>query len=102
DLYVYFKTSFEDGNSFKQTFVNYPNASALIPYSVQQLLISGEQSGHLANSLIDLGNNFEQKTESTTKNLSTLLEPALLLVVWSGVVLVALAIILPIYSLVGG
>lgn len=45
---------------------------------------------------------YESKADATTKNLAVILEPILLVLVWLGVVGVALAVILPIYSLVGG
>ena len=44
---------------------------------------------------------YETKTEDTAKNITVLLEPILLVIVWLGVVAVALAVILPLYSLLG-
>ena len=44
---------------------------------------------------------YEVKTETTAKNVSVLLEPILLVIVWLGVVAVAVAVILPLYSLLG-
>ena len=44
---------------------------------------------------------YETKTEDTAKNISVLLEPILLVIVWLGVVAVAVAVILPLYSLLG-
>ena len=40
--------------------------------------------------------------DATGRNLSAVLEPFLLLVVWVAVVFVALGVILPIYSLIDG
>jgi len=64
--------------------------------------VAGEKSGNLANILLKVGLMFEEKADSTTKNLTIILEPILLVIVWLGVVAVALAVILPIYGLVGG
>ncbi len=64
--------------------------------------MAGEKSGNLANILLKVGLMFEEKADSTTKNLTIILEPILLVIVWLGVVAVALAVILPIYGLVGG
>ena len=101
-FYKYLQNSVEVGNSFKKSFAGYKNVKRLIPTPIQQMIISGEQSGRFSEVLLKTGENFEVKTENTTKNLTVLLEPILLIVVWVGVVAVALAVILPIYSLIGG
>ncbi len=69
---------------------------------MQKLIITGEQSGNLGPTLFKINEIFESKTENTTKNISVILEPILLVIVWLGVVAVALAVVLPIYSLIGG
>ena len=74
----------------------------MVPATIQQMVASGEQSGNLSKMLRKIGETFEEKTETSTKNLSVLLEPILLLIVWGGVIMVALAVILPIYSMIGG
>ncbi|MFA5047430.1 MAG: type II secretion system F family protein [Patescibacteria group bacterium] len=100
-FYAYLGKSLEDGNSFKNSFFGYYSVNKLVPKSIQQLIIAGEQSGSLSKSLIKVGEIYEEKIEITTKNLSVILEPMLLFIVWLGVLGVAIAIILPIYSLVG-
>lgn len=92
----------ESGNSFGRSFAMYLKSRTLIPTPMQQLIISGEQSGRLPDTFLKIGSLFESKTETTTKNLAIILEPILLVIVWIGVVAVALAVILPIYSLIGG
>ncbi len=74
----------------------------LIPTSIQQIVVSGEQSGILPETLLKLGENYERRIEATTKDLSVMLEPIMLIIVWVGVVGLALAVILPIYDLIGG
>jgi type IV pilus assembly protein PilC len=101
-LYLFLKKNVEEGKTFQQSFEAYSGCEKLIPASIQQMIIAGEQSGNLPKTLQKIGNIFEAKTEITTKNLTTLLEPILLIVVWLGVVFVSLAVILPIYSLLGG
>ena len=64
--------------------------------------MAGEQSGHLPQTFFSIGEAYEEKVDSTTKDLAVILEPILLVIVWLGVVGVALAVILPIYSLIGG
>lgn len=101
-LYGFIGEKLEEGNSFQKSFLLYPKSKRLISGSVIQIISAGEQSGHLSEALMRIGQIYEEKTENTTKNLATLLEPILLVIVWLGVVFVALAVILPIYSLVGG
>jgi len=100
-FYAYLKTSIDEGNSFKKSFVEYKKLRHLIPLPVQQIIMAGEKSGKLRESLLKINETYEAKMETTTKNLTVILEPILLVIVWLGVVAVALAVILPIYSLVG-
>ena len=69
---------------------------------MQQLIIAGEQSGSLPETLLRIGQEYEEKTDAATKDLMIILEPILLVIVWLGVVGVAIAVVLPIYSLIGG
>jgi type II secretory pathway component PulF len=64
--------------------------------------VASEYSGTLSGTMLKIGEMYEAKTDITTKNLSTVLEPILLVIVWLGVVGVAFAVVLPIYSLIGG
>lgn len=101
-FYSHLRDSVSDGNSIKKSFASFKHTKRLIPMPIQQLIVAGEQSGNLSQTLLKVGHSFEQKSDNTTKNLTTILEPILLVVVWVGVVTVALAVILPIYSLIGG
>lgn len=101
-LYYKIKQRIDEGNSFERIFSEDQKIKKLIPGTVQQMLISAENSGNLPKSLLKIGKIYEGKIETTTKNLSVVLEPILLVIVWLGVVFVALAVILPIYSLIGG
>lgn len=59
----------------------------------------GERSGHLAETLISLGEFYEQEVEDFTKNLSSLVEPVLMVAMGVIVGFVAISIITPIYGL---
>ncbi len=100
-FYLHLEKGIEEGNSFQTSFTNYSSLPSLIPPPVQSLIISAEKSGKLPNTLISIGSRFETKLDITTKNITVLLEPILLVIVWLGVVAVALAVILPLYSLIG-
>ncbi|MEK7588332.1 MAG: type II secretion system F family protein [Patescibacteria group bacterium] len=101
DMYLFLASSINEGNSFKKSFLLYKNINKLIPPSVQQLIVAGEQSGSLSLTLGKISETYELKTDTTAKDLTVMLEPVLLVIVWLGVVAVAMAVILPIYSLVG-
>jgi len=101
DFYGHLRGSVEEGNSLKKTFDSYKGVQKLIPTSVRQMVVAAEQSGRLPSVLLEIGKIYDDKTENTTKDLAIMLEPILLVVVWIGVVLVALSVILPIYTLVG-
>jgi len=101
-FYRFLKNSIDEGHSFQESLFLYPKLAEIIPITVQQLLISSEQSGQLAQVLLKIGDIYNDKIEDTSKNLTVLLEPVMLIIIWIGVVFLALAIILPIYSLIGG
>ncbi len=99
-MYRRFKAAFEDGYSFRAILPKDPGK--LLPPPVQQMVIAGERSGSLPETLLNVGAIYEEKSDLSTRNLEAILEPILLIVVWLGVMGVAVAVIMPIYSLVGG
>ncbi len=101
-FYHYLAESISEGNSFKKSFSEYKKINRLMPMSIQQLVVAGEQSGSLSHTLLKVSETYEAKIDATTKDLTVMLEPILLVIVWLGVLAVAFAVILPIYSLVGG
>lgn len=100
-FYSFLYEKVKEGNSFSKSFELYHRINALIPVPIQQLIITGEHSGNLPETFIKIGELYEGKTETTAKNITILLEPLLLVIVWLGVVAVAMAVILPLYSLIG-
>lgn len=101
-LYSYLAESLDDGYSFRDSLRRYPHVNKLLPPAVQQMIVSGEHSGSLSEVLLTVGRVYEQKSDIMTENLEAIIEPILLVVVWLGVMLVAVAVIVPVYSLVGG
>ena len=108
DYYIYKEyTEFlanyiQSGKSFHNIFDNNKKKTdSIFPFAAQEIITAGEESGKLPEVLYQLGDRYEQESEQIAKNIAVLLEPALLIVVWGGVVFLAVAILLPIYSLVG-
>ncbi len=69
------------------------------PTLVVKMIRVGEKSGNLSEVLDYLADFYEEEMDNITKNLSTILEPALLIIIGLGVGFVALSIINPIYEL---
>lgn len=100
-LYSGLENSVEEGNSFQKSFSKQKRINLLIPTPVQQMIVTAEQSGKLSEIFLKIGETYEYKTEDTTRNISSTLEPVLLIAVSIGVFFVAIGIISPIYNLIG-
>lgn len=72
---------------------------ALFPPMVSQMLTVGEQSGTLDELANEIANFYEEDIDETMANFSSVIEPILLLILGVGVAGMALAILLPMYSL---
>lgn len=83
-------------DSFKQS-----RRSPLFPLLVIKMISVGERSGRLDESLIYLADYFEKEVDHTTKNLTTVLEPILLVFVGLMVGFIAISVISPIYQVTG-
>jgi type IV pilus assembly protein PilC len=71
----------------------------LFPPMVWQIVTVGETTGSLSESLLYLAEIYEREVDDTTKNLSTAIEPILMVVMGLLVGFIAMSIISPIYSL---
>jgi type IV pilus assembly protein PilC len=69
------------------------------PGMVGQLVSVGEQSGDLAGVFAVLGDFFEKEVDGMTRNLSTMLEPIIMIVMGLGVGFILISVLQPIYSL---
>jgi type II secretory pathway component PulF len=59
----------------------------------------GEESGTVQEILEQLALHYEEQVDDTLKNLSSIIEPLLLLIIGAVVGLLAMALIAPIYSI---
>lgn len=71
----------------------------LFPEVLTQIVSVGERSGNLSNSFIYLSELYENEVEEFTKNISNLIEPALMIFMGVLVGFIAISIITPIYSI---
>ncbi len=71
----------------------------LFPFIVTQMLSIGEETGNLEDILEQLATHFEAEVDDTMRNMSSIIEPLLLLVIGGVVGFLALALISPIYNI---
>lgn len=71
----------------------------LFPVLVVQMLQVGEESGTTENILEQLAQHYEEEVDSTLSNLSSIIEPLLILFIGGIVGFLAVALISPIYNM---
>ena len=86
----------EKGTALSETFIERKD---LYPILVGEMILVGEETGQIAGMLGELAIFYETEVERKTKDLSTIIEPLLMVIIGGGVGFFALALIAPIYSL---
>lgn len=71
----------------------------IFPPILVQMTIVGENTGHLDDTLLRLSRYFEFESESAIKTVTTLIEPAVLVLLGVAVGFLVLSVITPIYKL---
>ena len=71
----------------------------LFPDMVCHLIAVGEKSGSLSNSLMYLSEFYENEFDDITKNLSSAIEPVLMILMGILVGFIAISVITPIYEI---
>lgn len=90
------RTKVEKGSPFSQVFEEHPN---LYPIMMAEMVEVGEETGKLSDMLLQIAQFYETEIENKTKNLSTIIEPILMIFVGAGVGFFALSMITPLYSI---
>jgi len=85
----------ERGEKLNQSFKAFPR---VFPSIFSQMILVGEKSGTLEESMSYLAEFYEEEADSALKNFSVILEPILLILVGLFVAFIALSIITPIYQ----
>ena len=89
----------EKGTALSEVFIERED---LYPILVGEMILVGEETGQIAGMLTELAVYYENEIERKTKDLSTIIEPLLMVVIGGGVGFFALALIGPIYSIGDG
>lgn len=85
----------EKGNPLATALARHP----IFPMIVSQMTSVGEQTGKLDEILNRVAGYFESESEHAIKNLSTAMEPVIMVLLGVGVGFLIVAIIVPIYNL---
>ena len=72
---------------------------ALFPDTLRHMVTVGETTGGLSSALLYLSEMHENEVEEATKNLSSTIEPLLMIVMGCLVGFIAVSIITPIYEI---
>jgi len=72
-----------------------------IPPIVSQMIKIGEETGKVGEILKSVTSFYEQEVEKTSRNLTTMIEPVMIVVLGIGVAILVFAILLPIYDIAG-
>ncbi len=89
------KTRVQKGAPIAEVFIE---REKLYPPLVGELIAVGEETGNLPDMLHQIAEFYEKEVDQKTKNMSTIIEPVLMLVVGGAVGYFAIAMIQPIYG----
>lgn len=86
----------EKGLPLSETFIAHENR---YPILVGEMIAVGEETGQISAMLTEIATFYETDVEQKTKDLSTIIEPILMVIIGATVGFFALAMIAPIYSI---
>ena len=86
----------QKGVPISETIKKYPK---LYPVMVGEMAGVGEETGELSKMFLDIAEFYEAEVEAKTKDLSTIIEPVLMLVIGAAVGFFAVSMLSPLYSI---
>lgn len=86
----------EKGQALAKVFIE---AEKVYPPLVGELIAVGEETGNLPDMLLQIATFYENEVDQKTKNMSTIVEPFLMLIVGGAVGFFAVSMISPIYGI---
>jgi type IV pilus assembly protein PilC len=88
--------SLKQGETLSSILMNYPQT---FPPMTTEMLMVGEQSGKIEQMLFELSEYYNKEVEETMNNFTSIIEPVIILLLGLGVAGIAVAVIMPMYSL---
>jgi len=89
----------QKGENLSVALTEYEN---LYTPMVIQMIDVGEKTGNLSDILETLADFYEEEIDNTTKNLSSVIEPIIMIIIGAAVGFFAVSMIQPMYSMMGG
>ena len=103
---VYFKEALltasdeiQKGRQLSQILNSVPHASAIFPPMILQMISVGEQTGNLSDILKNVADFYQDEVNDITKNLSSVIEPVLMVIIGAAVGFFAISMLQPMYGM---
>ncbi len=96
DNLLFVAESLKKGENLSDVLSRYP---LTFPPMVTEMIMVGEQSGQVEKMLSELAEYYANEVDSTMKNFSTIIEPVVIIVLGLMVAGIAVAVVMPMYSL---
>lgn len=103
---IHFKESLEQsaeeirkGQELSETLVKYQD---IYPPMVIEMIQVGEKTGNLSSILENLAEFYEEEIDRTTRNLSSIIEPVVMIVIGVAIGFFAVSMLQPMYSMMQG
>ncbi len=97
DALQHARSAIQKGEPMSAVFVEYER---LYPLFVGEMVAVGEETGKISEMLVNVANYYENEVDQKTKDLSTIIEPVLMIIIGAGVGFFAISMLAPTYSLV--
>jgi len=85
------------GEKIAQALEPYEN---IYPSIVIQMVAVGEETGETSSILAQLAEFFEEEVSNATKNLATVIEPVIMLIIGGAIGFFAVSMIQPMYTMI--